>query len=265
MVNTKRRRGIGVKIWLIEALKEIADQEPAKGGRVTPTSVANQIWKGKRDPIVLKRACRLKKESKEPHAKKGISTQEWLWLAIKEYGEMRNESASKVAALMLVGKIPPVPAECIKVGKQKAMQREQERALHGGKEPPSRRSGVSKERQEARRLAREAKEAAREQKRFEREKAKEDRRLARQAAKEEKKKEREAAKREKERQRKAKQKEKEEKKRSQRDVTVTNEKEKEKVDERGYPLSKGQPFCRDEDKDRKVNPNDDFFGGIFNM
>ena len=266
MGANKRRRGIGVKIWLIDALQEYAQGLPAsdkkKGKKPSHTTVANKIWQGKIDPVKPARACWHKKRGE--HSRKGVSMPEWLWLAIKAYAEKLDEtwSHSMVAAKILLGRVPPVPKECIEIGLKQARERESEREAHGGNEPPHRSAkGVN----EARREEREAKKAQRQLEREAEKREKEKKRAQRAEEKAVRAAERKRAREGKEV---AKRKEKEE----QNGSAVSTEQEElkewagEKLDERGIPLSKGQPIDEEgESKNRIVNPDDDFFGGVFNM
>jgi len=121
MANAKRRRGIGVKKWILEALKDAVE----KGGHKTPTELANKIWRGDTAPI--EDAKRFKREGLQ--GSKGVSMREELWLALKVYAEERGkgESSQKVANMILVGRIPPLPHQCVARGSDWAREREQER------------------------------------------------------------------------------------------------------------------------------------------
>lgn len=130
MATTKRRRGVGVKKWLIAALKEAA----IMGGHKSHTQVANKIWTGKLGP--LDSGCR-KFKSEVESGSQGISMREAQWLALKVYAERRGEgeSTSQIANKILVGKIEPLPKDCIDRGKSWAKEREGERAADEEKNP----------------------------------------------------------------------------------------------------------------------------------
>ena len=264
MVYVKRRRGIGIKSWIIEALTEYAleqsaDLPPKK--RLSHTTVANKIWRGRLKPIDRNRAHRCKENG--GLKRKGVSMPEWLWLAIKAYAEQRGkgESNSLVASRILLGKIPPVPKDCVEAGERQAQLREGEREPHGGKEPPKRdrSSKAAREAQEAKReaenelkkLEREAAKREREKKRAQRAEEKAARAAEKKRAREENEAAKEAAKR---------------KKKEEQNGAAQEELKEGKLDERGIPLSKGHPIDEEKDsKNRTVNPDDDFFGGVFNM
>ena len=131
MGTTKRRRGVGVKKWLIAALKEAAEM----GGHKSHTQVANKIWTGKLAP--LDGSCRRFK-SEVDSGSQGISMREAQWLALKVYAERRGEgeSTSQIANKILVGKIEPLPKDCIDRGKSWAKEREDERVADE-KNPPT--------------------------------------------------------------------------------------------------------------------------------
>lgn len=130
MATAKRRRGIGIKKWIVAALKERASSEGLK----SHTQVAKKIWTGKLDP--LNADCRRFK-SDFPDGSQGVSMREDLWLAIKVYAERRgkDESAQQVANKMLVGKADPIPADCIARGKEWTAEREKARVKEGESNP----------------------------------------------------------------------------------------------------------------------------------
>ncbi len=259
-------------MWIVDALQEYAENLPPsekkkgeKGKKVSHTTIANKIWQGKIDPINTARACWHKKHGES--GRKGVSMPEWLWLAIKIYAERRDkgELNSFVAGRILIGKIPPVPKDCIEEGERQAHLRENERETHGGKEPPKR-DRFSKAAKEAREVKRKAEH---ELKGLEREEAKREKEKRRaQLAKE---KAARAAEKKHEREKKKAAKEAKEERiassiSSSAQEEVLDQRAREKLDERGNPLSKGESIdTRDEANSRTVNPDDDFYGGVFNM
>lgn len=131
MTTTKRRRGVGVKKWIIDALKEAAQM----GGHKSHTQVANKIWAGKLAPLDINICRRFKSESK--YGSQGVSMREAQWLALKVYAEQRGEgeNTSQIANKILVGVIGPIPDNCIDRGKTWAKEREEERAADEKESP----------------------------------------------------------------------------------------------------------------------------------
>lgn len=138
MPSAKRRRGIGIKEWVVAALKERA----AEGGCKSHTEVATKIWLGEASP--LEKGCR-KHKAEFPEGSKGVSMREEVWLALKVYADNRegDDSSQKVANMILVGKLPSLPHDCIVRGREWATERESER-LNEAKSEGSNRSSKSK-------------------------------------------------------------------------------------------------------------------------
>lgn len=117
-MSTKRRRGIGIRRWLVSALKDYAKSN----GVSSHTTAANKILRGKLAPI----SEYAKYKDGGDKTKRGVSMPEELWLAIKDYGKQRGngESDAKVMCKILVGKIGPIPQKSIEEGKRLARERE---------------------------------------------------------------------------------------------------------------------------------------------
>lgn len=117
-MSTKRRRGIGIRRWLVSALKDYAKSNDIS----SHTTAANKILRGKLAP--LSEYAKYKDGGDE--TKQGVSMPEELWLAIKDYGKQRGngESDAKVMCKILVGKIGPIPPKSIEEGKRLARERE---------------------------------------------------------------------------------------------------------------------------------------------
>ena len=144
MATAKRRRGIGVKKWVVAALKERASSD----GFASHTQVANQIWQGLLSP--LDADCRRFK-SDFPDGSKGVSMREELWLAIKAYADLRGkgESTQNVANKILVGKVDPIPYECIARGSEWAREREEVRIKDGERNPIPKKKATTKPKKKA--------------------------------------------------------------------------------------------------------------------
>ena len=132
-----------MKKWILEALKDAV----LNGGYKTPTEVANKIWRGEISPVTDAR--RFKREDLK--GSKGVSMREELWLALKVYAEKRGEgeSSQKVANMVLVGKIPKIPDECMARGREWAREREQERIKKQSLEEKEPKKKVEKKTKEA--------------------------------------------------------------------------------------------------------------------
>jgi len=195
-MSLKRRRGIGMRTWLVAALKDCAKAEGIK----SHTAVANKILQGKIGPI---RSYEQYKEKFE-HTKQGVSMPEELWLALKAYskGRGKGESDTQVACKIIVGKIPSIPEECIQQGKREAREREADRATLEPDPPKVEDAAVTA--------------------------------TAEVDSKEEQK--------------------------------IVEKCSEEKKDENGRALSRGEPVDEEAgSSERKINPDDDFYGGVFNM
>ena len=134
-MSVKRRRGIGIRKWLIVALKDVAKSRSEHLGKpVSHTSVANKILRGKLPPI----SAYGKYKENGDCTKQGVSMPEELWLAIKEYSKEREkgEGDTKITCKIIVGKIRPIPEHCIEAGKRIARHREDDRAKPPVKKTP---------------------------------------------------------------------------------------------------------------------------------
>lgn len=120
-MSVKRRRGIGIRKWLVAALKDYAKRE----GISSHTSAANEILRGKIPPILSYERYREDGDC----TKQGVSMPEELWLAIKEYAKERGEGENytMIACKIIVGKIMPIPPHCIMEGERLARKREADR------------------------------------------------------------------------------------------------------------------------------------------
>lgn len=125
MVSTKRRRGIGLRRWLVSAMKHYAKRE----GVSAHTTIVNRILRGEMHP--LPDYERYKEGGDE--TKQDVSMPEELWLAVKDYSHRRGkgESSGKIATRILVGLLEPIPLISIEEGKRQARVREAERLAKG--------------------------------------------------------------------------------------------------------------------------------------
>ncbi len=268
-MSVKRRRGIGMRKWLVAALKDVAKRQSAELTKpVSHTSIANEILRGKLPPI----SAYEKYKENGDCAKQGVSMQEELWLAVKEYSKERakGEGDAKISCKIIVGKIPPVPEHCIEAGKRLARQREKERA---GTVPAQKKSAAPKEPESP---FAEWPLASPKSKKKPKKKAKKKKREKAFSKKALEKAENDIAKRV------------EEgspeldgasglppgmSSREFLDVVQESQEEgilearaEKKLGEDGRELSKGEPIGeQDSSKDREIKPDDDFYSGVFNM
>lgn len=123
-MGSKRRRGIGIRKWLVTALQEYAKKE----GIASHTAAFSLILRGQLAPLP-----EYEKYKNGDNANQDVSMQEELLLALKDYCHQRekNESTTKVASKVLVGMIVPIPPQSIEEGMRLARIREAEREANG--------------------------------------------------------------------------------------------------------------------------------------
>lgn len=229
-MNPKRRRGVGIRKWLIAALKDYAKQQQeilssqGKSKKLSHTSVFNLILRGQLEPI---RDYERYKEGGDD-ARKGVSMPEDLWLAVKDYGERRGkgESDTKVVCKILVGKIDPIPSESIEEGIRRARERE---AVRAKESPQVQSDDSSNEESGSRKSVKKRQKSITDKPIIE----------VLESSQEEI--------------------------QSQEEVIIQQREEVTKrSDERGRPLSQGVPV-NERPLEKKINPDDDSYGGIFNL
>ena len=225
-MSVKRRRGIGFRKWLVVALKDYAK-------RVKIVSPSKGIVS---HTTVTNRILRGKippipsyeKYKDDDRTKQGISMPEELWLALKAYGKQRgkDESDTQVACKIIVGKIPPIPKHCIEEGERLARQREADRALNPTKSKRPKKKKAEKK-------GKESDDHSCETELPPGASSKEPLGSVKEELQERK---------------------------------ILDEQTERKHDKNGRRLSKGEPFDEKKgSKDQSINPDDDFYGGIFNI
>lgn len=227
--------------WLVVALKDYAKRE----GVPSHTAAVNRILRGKLAPI---RNYESYKEGGSD-AKQGVSMTEELWLALKDYASRRGkgESYTKIACKILVGKIGCIPLVSIEEGKRLARIREDERAkkleiplAESASEPKMQAANDTRAfiAPEPIAVAESVAEPVAESK------------IKPKSKKEKKRKATEIAQTQSEP--------------SQEEIILAEREWAEKKDERGRPLSNGVPVA-ERTLEKKINPDDDSYGGVFNL
>ncbi len=120
-MSEKRRRGIGIRKWLILAIQEYAKEHGLKSHTVT----VSKILRGELKPIQSFE----KYKNEKNDIKQGVSMQEELWLALKDYASNLHDKDARVAHKILIGEIGPIPKGSLKEGEKLARKREELRTL----------------------------------------------------------------------------------------------------------------------------------------
>lgn len=212
-MSVKRRRGIGIRKWLVAALRDHAKKE----GLPTHTAAANKILRGKTSPI---KSYEQYKNGGDD-TKQGVSMPESLWLALKAYREARGrgENDTQLACKIIVGKVESIPKRYIDEGEFQARDRESKRSTVN--EPPKKKPEKKKP----------------EKKKPAKKKPKKKPSPPPVAVKE-----------------------------KSQEIEIIESRTEEKLDEYGRALSKGAPFDKNGGhSNREIDPDDDHFGGVFNM
>lgn len=244
-MSFKRRRGIGIRKWLVSALKDYSKREDVP----SHTAAVNRILRGKLAPI---RDYEIYKNGGD-NTKQGVSMPEELWLALKDYASFRGkgESYTKVACKILVGKIGPVPSRSIEEGKRLARLRESERAerlgipiIESASEPKVEAANDAHASVEPEPAAPVVTTPATLSEPVT------DPKVEPKPKRKKKAKKAKIAQRESEP--------------SQEEIILAEREDSERTDERGRPLSHGVPVA-EKALEKKINPDDDSYGGVFNL